>query len=428
MALEIHAIIGIVATLRSAIQLRRDCRHNKKKSESLIKCLEAVKAPLDAIVEANHDRVQVSHEATLRPLQDVIDQAEALLKKQTQSQGTVTKALNSSRVRDEFHEIQIALEMHMGALNVSLGVLSGLKIQEGLDIIKQENQEALQEHLSAIHDGQGVMQGNQRNMLSNQNAMQDNQRQMLDLLASVQGQLTMSSNAINNNTYNITNDHSTTTTNNINNETNYNNDRSVSDYNMRAFKPPKPDPYVKKKTKLHEAAEKGSVSDVQAALRKDFIDHEMPAPDEHSSTALLLAVENKHGEVIQELLYEGVDFKVSANKKAWRTVIERKELNTIGYFIHQGGVIQINIEFDDGWTPLLWCAEVGHLEIAQALIDAKADVNVKDKDGWTSLHLCAVKGHLEFARALINAGSNFDGLSTDQVTDLLRKISGLGTK
>ena len=457
MALEIHAIIGIVATLRSAIQLRRDCRHNKKKSESLIKCLEAVKAPLDAIVEANHDRVQVSHEATLRPLQDVIDQAEALLKKQTQSQGTVTKALNSSRVRDEFHEIQIALEMHMGALNVSLGVLSGLKIQEGLDIIKQENQEALQEHLSAIHDGQGVMQGNQRNMLSNQNAMQDNQRQMLDLLASVQGQLTMSSNAINNNTYNITNDHSTTTTNNINNVTkNYQQQTSnVLDSEYRLI-PKKPENYVKRKTKLHMAAEKGSLSEVKEALRTVFIDHE----NQNGSTALLLAVENKHGEVIEYLLLEGVDFQMSANKKSWRKVIERKEQSNIGYFI-EAGILQVNIEFEDGWTPLHWCAQKGNLVIARALIDAKADVNAKEKDGWTPLHWCAEEGHLEFAqalidakadvnakdndgrtplyrcaqeghldiaRALINAGSNFDGLSTEQVTDLLRKISGLGTK
>lgn len=423
MALEIHAIIGIVATLRSAIQLRRDCRHNKKKSESLIKCLEAVKAPLDAIVEANHDRVQVSHEATLRPLQDVIDQAEALLKKQTQSQGTVTKALNSSRVRDEFHEIQIALEMHMGALNVSLGVLSGLKIQEGLDIIKQENQEALQEHLSAIHDGQGVMQGNQRNMLSNQNAMQDNQRQMLDLLASVQGQLTMSSNAINNNTYNITNDHSTTTTNNINNVTkNYQQQTSnVLDSEYRLI-PKKPENYVKRKTKLHMAAEKGSLSEVKEALRTVFIDHE----NQNGSTALLLAVENNHVEVVKELLLVGVDFEVEANQKAWMKVIEGEDAHLIPHFTDGG--VDLNAKEDDE-TPLHWCAQEGHLEFAQALIDAKADVNAKEKKNVdTPLHKCAEEGHLEIARALINAGSNFDGLSTDQVTDLLRKISGLGTK
>ena len=94
----------------------------------------------------------------------------------------------------------------------------------------------------------------------------------------------------------------------------------------------------------------------------------------------------------------------------------------------------VNVKNKDGFTPLYKCAQKGHLEVAQALIDAKADVNVKNKDGWTPLYLCAQAGHLEeaghleVARALINAGSNFDGLSTDQVTDLLRKISGLGTK
>ena len=427
------SIIAIVATLRSAIELRKNCGHNRKKSESLIKCLEAVIAPLDAIVDANHDRVQVAHEVTFRKLQDVIDRAKELLEKQTKSQGTVMKALNSSRVRDEFHEIQIALEIHMGALNVSLGVSSGLKIQEGLDIIKQENhgaEQELREQLALVHDNQAITHANQgithanqgitHDMLNNSRANQQEMIKRLDMLAE---QLNVSrittSNAINNNTYNINNDHSTTTTNNVNNVTNNYQDKrsnvSDSDYHRIAKKP---EPYVKRKTKLHVAAEKGDLSEVKEALRTVFIDHE----NQNGSTALLLAVENKHGELIEYLLLEGVDFQLSANKKSWRKVIERKEQSNIGYFI-EAGILQVNIEFEDGWTPLHWCADKGHLEIAQALIDAKADVNAKNEEGFTPLHWCAQEGHLDIARAMINAGAEFDDFEKAEVIRILQAFS-----
>ena len=47
-------------------------------------------------------------------------------------------------MRDQFHEIQIALQTHLQTLNLSVGVLSGGEAwQESLKIIEQVNGEAL---------------------------------------------------------------------------------------------------------------------------------------------------------------------------------------------------------------------------------------------------------------------------------------------
>ena len=151
-------------------------------------------------------------------------------------------------------------------------------------------------------------------------------------------------------------------------------------------KPRKPEPYVKRKTKLHIAAEKGSFDEVEVALRECYIDHETA----DGSTALLLAVNKNHVEVVKKLLLVGVDFTVEANKKARKHVIEE------------------------------WCGTRAHL--IPHFADGGVDVNAK-KDGETPLHLSAKYGHPEVARVLIKAGSNFDGLSSEQVADLLRKLS-----
>ena len=52
---------------------------------------------------------------------------------------------------------------------------------------------------------------------------------------------------------------------------------------------------------------------------------------------------------------------------------------------------------------LLDAARNGHTEIANALINARADLDVKDNVGKTPLNWAAEKGHTEIANALINA-------------------------
>ena len=95
---EIYAIL-VFAT--KAIELRGNLLHKRKKSESLIGNLQAVKAPLQAIDDAERDRIQVSHKETLALLKEVIDRAHALLQKQTSAQNYVLETVRSANVRDQ---------------------------------------------------------------------------------------------------------------------------------------------------------------------------------------------------------------------------------------------------------------------------------------------------------------------------------------
>ena len=44
----------------------------------------------------------------------------------------------------------------------------------------------------------------------------------------------------------------------------------------------------------------------------------------------------------------------------------------------------------------------GHLDVAEYLVNQKADINAKDKDNYTPLHIAAQNSHLSVVECLIN--------------------------
>jgi ankyrin repeat protein len=73
-------------------------------------------------------------------------------------------------------------------------------------------------------------------------------------------------------------------------------------------------------------------------------------------------------------------------------------------------------EYDE--TTLHVAARFGEIEIAQMLIDAKADLNLQDEDGETPLHLAAFNGYEEIVRMLIDAGTKLNVQNEDGNTPL----------
>ena len=57
-------------------------------------------------------------------------------------------------------------------------------------------------------------------------------------------------------------------------------------------------------------------------------------------------------------------------------------------------------------TPLITAAALGRVEVAKALIEAKADLNLQNKDGSTALHTAAFLCHPEIVEALLKAGAD----------------------
>ena len=57
-------------------------------------------------------------------------------------------------------------------------------------------------------------------------------------------------------------------------------------------------------------------------------------------------------------------------------------------------------------TLLITAAALGRVEVAKALIEAKADLNLQDKDGSTALITAAFLCHPEIVEALLKAGAD----------------------
>lgn len=61
----------------------------------------------------------------------------------------------------------------------------------------------------------------------------------------------------------------------------------------------------------------------------------------------------------------------------------------------------------DGWTPLIWAARGGHVEVMVPLLDAGADPNRPDpRQGWTPLMHALHTAHGDAARLLLARGAD----------------------
>jgi ankyrin repeat protein len=103
-------------------------------------------------------------------------------------------------------------------------------------------------------------------------------------------------------------------------------------------------------------------------LVQSFIDAKMT----DGTTALILASQNGHHEVVQALI------AAKAN---------------------------VNANSEDGATALIMASKNGHQEVVQTLINAKASVNAKARNGITALTMASKNGHLKVVQLPKNAGA-----------------------
>ena len=75
-------------------------------------------------------------------------------------------------------------------------------------------------------------------------------------------------------------------------------------------------------------------------------------------------------------------------------------------------------EIPSGWTPLIYAANSGNVELSRHLIMAGANVNTGCADGWTPLMFASVRGKLEIIQLLLEQGSNIYQTSFNGATAL----------
>jgi ankyrin repeat protein len=75
----------------------------------------------------------------------------------------------------------------------------------------------------------------------------------------------------------------------------------------------------------------------------------------------------------------------------------------------------VNEKDEAGYTALMWAARKGNMEIARALVEARADLNVRDcaSAGWTPLMHAIHKNQNDLAHLLIERGADVNATAGD---------------
>ena len=378
----------IILSIHKCIQLHNQVKQNKSKCEQLIRCLKAIEGPLNTINNAEYDQINISHKNTFEELNNVVINAKALLLRQTSKTYYIVKALTSMKVRDEFHAIQIDLQLHMEALNLSINVLSSINQIN----VKEYNKGFSNDLLKDIFNNQQIITDNQNEIMNNQNEMKNNQ------------------NEIKNNQNEIKNNQNEMKSNQNEMKSNQNEILSIlkkkvseQDYEneiMNTGWQDKPDNYKPEVTALHQCAklknEEEAVSLMRTFLLKKnlYIDHE----NNDGDTPLFVAVKHNADGIVKLLLEDfAVNFQIDANKKAWILIITNNKSNLVELFIKSGADVNSRTSITDFKSHTLLHEAIcqGNLEIVKFLVNAGSELNMPIADGnfteplYAALSICA---------------------------------------
>jgi uncharacterized protein len=92
------------------------------------------------------------------------------------------------------------------------------------------------------------------------------------------------------------------------------------------------------------------------------------------------------------------------------TCAKSGSVDAVKRLVEYGAAIEAR-ETAEHQTALMWAASEHQLNVAQALIDAHADLNAHSKAGFTAMHFAARQGDLEMVQLFLAAGVNVNVLS-----------------
>jgi ankyrin repeat protein len=125
----------------------------------------------------------------------------------------------------------------------------------------------------------------------------------------------------------------------------------------------------------------------------------------HQCTALYVASELGHSEVVDVLLQRGAMVDDATNEGATSLFIASHEghLGIVETLLEWGAVVDAAMH--DGVTPLNIASEKGHLKVVKALLAGGAAVDAAANDGSTPLFIASEYGHLEVVTTLLAGGA-----------------------
>jgi len=129
------------------------------------------------------------------------------------------------------------------------------------------------------------------------------------------------------------------------------------------------------------------------------------AMNPEGQTALMLAAYNGHTEIVRKLL--GSDAAIEQRDLAGRTALLYASTGpfaeTVQLLLDNGAEPNI-IDSEEHFSPLMYAASEGNLEVVKVLMEAGADHTLKDVDGDDAKTFALQAGHSEVAAFLEKAG------------------------
>ncbi|KFV05221.1 Ankyrin repeat and SOCS box protein 3 [Tauraco erythrolophus] len=169
------------------------------------------------------------------------------------------------------------------------------------------------------------------------------------------------------------------------------------------------DDYINLKTfeglcALHLSARYGSLESVRVLLEAGADPNEVTT---EATTALFLAVENEHVDVVKLLLQHGANVKGPHSWSGWNSLHQAsfQGCTEIMKILLEKGASEECVD-DFGITPLFVAAQYGQLESLRLLISHGADINCQAKDRATPLLIAAQEGHTECVELLLSKGAD----------------------
>ncbi len=150
-------------------------------------------------------------------------------------------------------------------------------------------------------------------------------------------------------------------------------------------------------------------------LGSNRIDNEViNQPNAEGMTPLLMACLSHHLEAVNMFIYAGADPLLTNRKgdNALHIASKHGSVKIISSLLKQPGMSDaavINRPNAEGFTPLSHACDNNHLDAAEVLIEAGANLRAQTNNGDTALHLASIKGHTNMMELLFE---NEDGIDS----------------
>jgi ankyrin repeat protein/L-ascorbate metabolism protein UlaG (beta-lactamase superfamily) len=173
---------------------------------------------------------------------------------------------------------------------------------------------------------------------------------------------------------------------------------------------------------IHEVAQRGDLQRAKTLLAGDpgLVD----VKDEANGTALHLAAQAGHEELVRFLVEQGAQVDAGDNENSTPLdVAAQSGHRAVAELLVAHGA-DVNHRDQNGMTPLHFAAYQGRNDVVELLIANGSDVSATKLNGSTPLHGAVYYGHTETARLLIEKGAAIEAANESGYTPLISAAAG----